>query len=155
MHKIWQHLNSYITHCTVFDSTWVIYFEGVDHFSKDGPKLSKNSVQGTNFGLGPLDQNSGPKFLWQYHVVTIWGRLDFEGNVYRDWHTCTYTASIMSIFVCTYNVHAHTHIVVDLVPCGEILRAVFIGMGWMKYVARFQRWRDFEEIQYYSTQTVI
>ena len=32
-------------------------------------------------------------------------------------------------FVCTYNVHAHTCIVVDPVPCSDISRVVFNGMS--------------------------
>ena len=31
-----------------------------------------------------------------------------------------YTASIISLFVCTYNVRAHTYIAGDPLPCGEI-----------------------------------
>ena len=87
-----------------------------------------------------------------YHAATIRGRLDFEGGVYRDRHAHAYTASVISLFVCTYNARAHTYIVVDPVPCGEILRAAFIGMSWLKYAAifrgrqDFEVWRDFEEI---------
>ena len=43
-----------------------------------------------------------------YHAVTIRGRLDFKGGIYRDRHACAYTASIISLFVCTYNARAHT-----------------------------------------------
>ena len=45
-----------------------------------------------------------------------------------------YTASIISLFVCTYCAHTYTHTAVDPVPCGEISRAAFIGMNWLKYV---------------------
>ena len=37
-----------------------------------------------------------------------------------------YTASIISLFVCTYNVCAHVHIAIDPLPWGKILRAAFI-----------------------------
>ena len=61
---------------------------------------------------------------------------------------------MMSLFVCTYNACARAFIVVDPVPCGDILRVVFIRMCWLKYAATFQGrrdfevWRDFEEIRY-------
>ena len=48
----------------------------------------------------------------------------------------------------------HTYIIVNPVPCGAISRAAFIGMNWLKYVARFRGQRnfevrqDFEEIRY-------
>ena len=42
-----------------------------------------------------------------YHAATIRGQLDFEGGIYRDRHTRMYTASIISLFVCTYNARAH------------------------------------------------
>ena len=44
-------------------------------------------------------------------MVTIQGQLDFKGGVYGDRHTRAYTASIINLFVCTYN--AHAQIVVD------------------------------------------
>ena len=59
----------------------------------------------------------------------------FKGGVYKDQHTRTYTASLISLFVCMYNVRAHMHIVVNPIPCSEILKAVFIGISWLKYVA--------------------
>ena len=65
--------------------------------------------------------------------ATIRGWLDFEGGVYRDQHARVYTASIISLFVCTYNVRALTYIVIDPVTCGEISRVVFIGISWLKY----------------------
>ena len=34
--------------------------------------------------------------------------------------------------------HAHTYIVFDTVPCGEILRAAYIAM---KYAVRFRGWQ--------------
>ena len=91
-----------------------------------------------------------------FDVATIRGWLDFEGSVYRDQHACACTASVMSLIVCTYmsNVYAHTYTVGDPIPCREISRAVFIGMRWLKYVARFRGrrdfkvWQDFKEIQY-------
>ena len=70
-------------------------------------------------------------------MATIQGQLDFEGGVYSDQHAHMYTASIISLFVCTYNARVHMHIVVDPISCGEILRAAFIGMSWLKYVATF------------------
>ena len=72
-----------------------------------------------------------------YHVATIRGRLDFEGSVYRNRHARAYTASAISLFVCTHNARSHTYIVVDPVPCSEISRAAFIGMSWLKYAATF------------------
>ena len=55
------------------------------------------------------------------------------------------------------NAHVHMYIVVDpVVPCSEILRVVFIGMSWLKYVVTFRGrrdfevWQDFEEIRYVS-----
>ena len=82
----------------------------------------------------------------------MWRQL--EGSIYRNQYTCAYKASIMSLFVCMYNARAHTYIVIDPVPCGEISRVAFIGMCWLKYVARFRGRQDFEvrqdfeEIQY-------
>ena len=78
----------------------------------------------------------------------------FWGGIYRDRHARTYVASIISLFVCTYNALSHMYIAVDPSPCGEISRAAFIGTSWQKYVARFQGWWDFkvqwdfEEIRY-------
>ena len=69
-----------------------------------------------------------------------------------DTHTHT-QFQYFSNNVCTYNVRAHTYIVVDPLPCSEISRAAFIGMSWLKYEVTFQgRWdfgvqQDFEEIQ--------
>ena len=66
-----------------------------------------------------------------FDVVTIWEHLDFKGSVYRDRHACVCIASIMSLFVCMYNVCAHMHIVVDPVPCSGIFRGRFLGwVGW-------------------------
>ena len=46
----------------------------------------------------------------------------FEGGVYRAGHAHAYTASIISLFVCTYDVRAHTYMyVVDPTPCGDIV----------------------------------
>ena len=67
-------------------------------------------------------------------------RLDFEGGVYRDRQARVYTASVITLFVCTYNACEHTYIVVNPIPmrqdfkggvcwdelaeiCGNILRA--------------------------------
>ena len=36
-----------------------------------------------------------------FDTVIIQGRLDFEGGIYRDQHAHTYTASIMSLFICS------------------------------------------------------
>ena len=79
-----------------------------------------------------------------YHAATIRGRLDFEGIVYGDRYAHAYTASIISLFVCTYNARVHADIVVDPVPCGEISRVAFIGMCWLKYAAIFRGRQDFE-----------
>ena len=43
-------------------------------------------------------------FKAQFGAATIRGRLDFEGGVYRDRHAHAHTASIISPFICTYNV---------------------------------------------------
>ena len=49
-----------------------------------------------------------------------------------------YTASIISRIVCTYNARImHTYIAVYTVPCGEISRAVFIGMSWQKHAETY------------------
>ena len=45
---------------------------------------------------------------------------------------CTqYAASIINLFVCTYNTYAqaYMYIVVDPLPCGEISRAAFVGIS--------------------------
>ena len=76
-------------------------------------------------------------FKAQFGAATIRGRLDFEGGVYRDRHACAHTTSIISLFVCTYNVHAHMYIAVDPLPCGEISRAAFIGKSLQKHAAGF------------------
>ena len=86
-------------------------------------------------------------FKAQFGVATIRGRLDFEGGVYRDRHACAHTASIISLFVCTYNARAHTYIAVDLLPFGEISREAFIGKSLQKHAATFRGRRDFEEIR--------
>ena len=36
-------------------------------------------------------------------------------------------------------VHIHIIIVVDPVPCGEVLRMAFIRMNWLKYAVTFLR----------------
>ena len=51
----------------------------------------------------------------------------------------------LRVFVCIYIAHVHTYIV-DPVPHGEILRAAFIGMSWLKYMATFQGQQNFEEL---------
>ena len=65
-------------------------------------------------------------FKTLYHAVTIRGWLDFEGGVYRDQHAHTYTASVINLFICTYNACAHT-----------LLSTLY-------HAARFQGQRDFE-----------
>ena len=59
-------------------------------------------------------------------------------------HVCT---QLISLFVCTYNAHAHTYIAVDPLPCGKISRAagfrgaarfrgnmvLYHGKIWRKY----------------------
>ena len=40
-------------------------------------------------------------FKAPFGAATIRGRLDFEGGVYRDRYARTYTASIISLVVCT------------------------------------------------------
>ena len=37
--------------------------------------------------------------------------------------------------------------VVDPLPCGEITRAAFNGVSWLKYAATFQGRQDFEVLQ--------
>ena len=76
-----------------------------------------------------------------FDAATVQGQLDFEGSICIDQHARSFNNKL---FVCTYNVCAHTYIVVDSVSCSEILRAAFIGMGWLKYAATFRGWRDFE-----------
>ena len=62
----------------------------------------------------------------------------FEGGIYRDWRARAHTTSIISLFVCIYNACAHTHNVVDPIPCGGISRAAFMGTSWLNVR------RDFE-----------
>ena len=80
-----------------------------------------------------------------FDAGTIWGWLHFEIGIYAR----TYAASIISLFVCTYNVGAHTHIVVDPVQCGEIFGGwCLLGwVGWNMWQDFEVQW-DFEEIQY-------
>ena len=53
----------------------------------------------------------------------------------------------MGLFVCMYIMRAHMYIVVNPVPHSKILRAAFIEMSWLKYVATFRGRRNFEEIR--------
>ena len=55
-------------------------------------------------------------FKAPFGAATIQGRVDFECSVYRDQHSRVYAASVISLFVCTYNDHAHTHIAIDPLP---------------------------------------
>ena len=82
--------------------------------------------------LRQWDFISRPCLMWQ----------QFEGGVYRDRHM--YAASIMSLLECMYNACVNTHIVVDSLPCGDILRVAFIGVSWLKYAVTFWGWWDFE-----------
>ena len=83
-------------------------------------------------------------------------RRQFEGSVYEDRHARTYTASIISLFTPVYARKMRVRIqhAVDPLPCGEILRAAFIGTNWQTDAVRlrgrrdFKVRRDFEEIQY-------
>ena len=87
-------------------------------------------------------------------------RQQFEGGIYGDRHHL-YAASI-SLSVCLYNACGHMYIVVDPLLHGDILRATFIGMSWLKYAVtfwgqwKFEGWwdfevrRDFEEIWYFT-----
>ena len=79
-----------------------------------------------------------------YHAVTIRGRLDFEGGIYREQHARAYTASIMSLFVCTYNacaqVYRHRPRTMwrdfesgGISRCGEILRKYDISSTFGTY----------------------
>ena len=79
-----------------------------------------------------------------YHAAIIQGQLDFEGGIYGDQYARAYTASIISLFVCTYNARVHADIVIDPVPCGEISRAAFIGMLLAEICGDILRGRDFE-----------
>ena len=50
-------------------------------------------------------------------------RQQYKGGIYRDQHARVYTA-LSNKPVCMHvYVHAHTYIVVDPVPCGEMLHA--------------------------------
>ena len=71
----------------------------------------------------------------------------FEGGVYRDRHACVYTASLISLFVCTYTARVHTYIIGDPVPCGEISRMAFSGTSYLKHAARFRG----NTVYYYTT----
>ena len=71
-------------------------------------------------------------FKTLFGAATIWGRLHFEGGVYRDQYTRAYTTPIISLLYARI-MHIHIRInVVDPLPCREISRAVFIGMNWQK-----------------------
>ena len=92
-----------------------------------------------------VHMNYNEMFILYFLEISLWQdfiskpclmRWQFEGGVHRDQHACVYSASIMSLFVCIYNACVQMYIIVDPVPCGEILRAVFIGMSRLKYAAR-------------------
>ena len=78
-------------------------------------------------------------------------RRQFEGGVYiqrsRSTHTRVHSFNNEPSCICTYNARAHTFIVVDPVPCGDISRVAFIRMCWLKYGATFRGQRDFEKIR--------
>ena len=80
---------------------------------------------------------------------TVWcGDTSRAVSTEIDTHTCTLLAPIISLLYARI-MHMHIHInVVNPLPCGEILRAMFIGMSWQKHAATFQGQRDFEEIWY-------
>ena len=102
------------------------------------------------------------------------GEILFQGSVwcgdnsraarFRGWHlqrstrTCAYMPSIISLFVCMYNVRAHMYIAGDPLPCSKISRVAFIGMSMQKHAARFRGrrdfevQRDFEEIRYLQSE---
>ena len=81
-------------------------------------------------------------------------RRQFESGVYRGRHTLEYTASLISLFVCIHNEHAHTFIASDPLPWGEISWVAYIGICLQKRGATFrgrqdfEMWRDFKEMQY-------
>ena len=55
---------------------------------------------------------------------------------------------MISLFVCTYNVRAHTYITVYPVPRGEILRVAFIGIATSnRALKKISLWQDFEEVK--------
>ena len=42
----------------------------------------------------------------------------------------------------------HRYTAADILSCGEVSRATFIGMSWQKHAATFRGWQNFEEIRY-------
>ena len=66
-----------------------------------------------------------------YHAATIRGRRLQRSIRTRVNSFSIDMASVISLFVCTYNARAHTYFVVDPVPCGEISRRHLLGwVGW-------------------------
>ena len=64
-----------------------------------------------------------------FDAMTIQEWLDFEGGIYRDQYARAYTASLMSLFVHTYNVCVHMYIIVDPLLSSEISRVGLLTLG--------------------------
>ena len=62
-------------------------------------------------------------------------------------------ASIVSLFICMYNVDMHTYVVINPLPGGEISRVVFIwdelAETWRHFEgSRISRYGEFQEMKY-------
>ena len=64
-------------------------------------------------------------------VLAIYDCKDLSWALTREW-------------ALTQDTMVHSHISVDSTICGEISRVTFIGMSWLKHVAPFRGWWDFE-----------
>ena len=62
------------------------------------------------------------------------GKILFQGPVWCG----NNSRAVFTEIVCMYNARVHTYVVIDPLPHDKILRAVFIGMSWLKYAVRFR-----------------
>ena len=71
------------------------------------------------------------RFEWRYQISSKsrCGEILCQGLIWcvnnsrvasTDQHARAYTASIISLFVCTYNAHMHTHTAIDPLLCSDI-----------------------------------
>ena len=71
------------------------------------------------------------RFEWRYHISSKsrCGEILCQGLIWcvnnsrvasTDQHARAYTASIISLFVCTYNARMHTHTAIDPLLCSDI-----------------------------------
>ena len=74
-------------------------------------------------------------------------QLDFEGGAYRDWPARTHEVSVIILFICTYNVHAHTCNSCQSFTVQWDFEGSTYGMSWQEHAATFRGWRGFEVLQ--------